>query len=440
MPYIYIVLCGRHIFAKNFYRGIFMEIKRDFYLQKLLLRKHNRLVKVITGVRRCGKSYLLNTIFKRHLLANGVPEDHIIEVAFDDKENEAYRDPDAFYPYAKSRLTDGAMHYFLLDEVQMLRDFEGVLNGLIHRQNADVYVTGSNAKFLSRDVISEFRGRGDEVHLSPLSFAEFMSVYDGDKRDGWEEYMLYGGLPTVVLATETEHKMELLNSLFSETYISDILSRHKIKNVGEFEDLLNFLSSNIGSLTNPSKLSDTFRSVKKSKITPNTISKYIGHLEEAYLLASAKRYDVKGRGYIGSPMKYYYVDLGLRNSRLEFSQLEPTHSLENIIYNELRCRGFNVAVGLVPFAERNSAGIPLRKQFEVDFVASKGSKRYYIQAAYMIPDERKREQELRALREIGDSFKKILVTYHAPAPLYNSDGIMTINIFDFLLKENSLDL
>ncbi len=416
-----------------------MEISRDAYLQKLILRMHNGLIKVVTGIRRCGKSYLLCNIFKSYLLSQGVSNDHIIEMAFDDRENIKYRDADEFYNFAKSQMTDDNMYYFLLDEVQMLSDFESVLNGLLRRQNADIYVTGSNAKFLSRDVITEFRGRGDEVHMQPLSFSEFMSQYQGDRLSGWNEYVLYGGLPPVVLAKDPEHKIEMLNSLFSETYITDIVGRNNIRNVGEMEDLLNILASNIGTLTSPTKLQATFKSVKKSKITATTITKYLGYLSESYLIEYAKRYDIKGKAYIETPLKYYFTDLGLRNARINFRQIEMPHSMENVIYNELRNRGLNVDVGTVIISDKNLSGTVARKQLEVDFVANKASKRYYIQSAYAIPDEAKRNQEIRPLKAIDDSFKKIVITTDAPAPLYSDDGILTMSIFDFLLDKNSLD-
>lgn len=416
-----------------------MEIKRDSYLNKLIQRKHNGLIKVITGIRRCGKSYLLCNIFKEHLLSCGVSSDHIIEMAFDDFENKKYRNAEMFYSYAKDRMTDEGMYYFLLDEVQMLDEFESVLNGLMRRKNTDIYVTGSNAKFLSQDIITEFRGRGDEIHMMPLSFAEFMSVYDGDKHDGFNEYVLYGGLPPVVEISDVEHKIEFLHSLFSETYITDIVGRNKIRNVGEMEELLNILSSNIGTLTSPTKLQDTFRTVKRSKITAATITKYLGYLADSYLIEYAKRYDVKGKAYIETPLKYYFSDLGLRNARINFRQIEMPHSMENVIYNELRVRGFHVDVGTVIVSERNALGVPVRKQLEVDFVVNKGSKRYYIQSAYAMPDDTKKEQEFRPLRRIDDSFKKIVITSDAPAPLYSEDGILTMSIFDFLLEKDSLD-
>ncbi len=416
-----------------------MEIKRDFYLNKLIQKKHNGLVKVVTGIRRCGKSYLLFVLFKDHLINEGVAPDHIIEMAFDVRENKKYRNPDVFDDYAKEKLVDGEMHYFLLDEVQLLDDFESVLNGLIRHKNVDVYVTGSNAKFLSKDVITEFRGRGDEIHVKPLSFAEFMTVYDGDRYRGFEDFILYGGLPPVVLLPAAEEKVDFLERLFRETYISDIVGRNKMRNVGEMEELLDILASNIGTLTNPQKLQNTFRSVKKSRITSVTISKYLGYLAESYLIEPAKRYDIRGKAYIETPLKYYYVDLGLRNARINFRQVEMTHSMENVIYNELRMRKFNVDIGCVTISERNEKGIPVRKQLEVDFVCNKGSKRYYIQSAYAIPDEAKRIQEERPLRHIGDSFKKVIITRDTPHVQYTEDGFLMMNVFEFLLNPNSLD-
>lgn len=417
-----------------------MEIKRDLYLDKLASRKNNGLVKVITGVRRAGKSYLLLKLFKNHLLETGVSPDHIIEMAFDDIDNEQFLDPKAFSSYAKGKIVDDKNYYFLLDEVQLMHGFEYVLNGLMRKENVDIYVTGSNAKFLSQDIITEFRGRGDEIRLWPLSFSEFMSVYDGDKRDGWNDYILYGGLPVVVLMQNVEHKVQTLKSLFDETYIIDIEMRHKIRNSGEMNELLDILSSNIGSLTNPQKLMNTFQSMKKSKITSATITKYLKYLSESFLIEFARRYDVKGKRYIETPLKYYFSDLGLRNARINFRQIEPAHSMENAIYNELRIRGFSVDVGVVPVVEKNQKGIPLHKNLEVDFVANKGSKRYYIQSSYIMPDDEKQHQEYRPFRKIDDSFKKILVTYDAPAPLYTEDGILVMSIFDFFLRADSLDI
>lgn len=416
-----------------------MEIKRDFYLNKLVQKKQNGLVKVVTGVRRCGKSYLIFVLFKDHLIAEGVKPDHIIEMAFDVRENKKYRDPDLFDAYVNDKLSDDKMYYVLLDEVQLLSDFESVLNGLIRRRNVDIYVTGSNAKYLSKDVITEFRGRGDEIHMGPLSFAEFMTVYDGDRYSGFEDFILYGGLPPVVLIPVAEEKVGFLERLFTETYISDIVGRNRIRNVGEMEELLDILASNIGTLTNPQKLQNTFRSIKKSKITSATISKYLGYLAEAYLVEPAKRFDIRGKAYIETPLKYYYVDLGLRNARINFRQVEMTHSMENVIYNELRMRQFNVDVGSVIISERNARGIAVRKQLEVDFVCNKGSRRYYIQSAYAIPDEAKRLQEERPLKHIDDSFKKIIITRDAPRVQYTEEGILMINVFEFLMNPDSID-
>ena len=396
-----------------------MEIKRNRYLNTLISKKHNGLIKVITGMRRCGKSYLLFTLFKEYLLSDGIDEDHIIEIAFDAFENKKYRDPDVLYPYLKEQIKDDAMYYVLLDEVQLLGEFESILNSLIRMKNVDVYVTGSNARFLSKDVITEFRGRGDEVHMYPLSFAEFMSVYPGTKQDGWNEYMLYGGIPLVLEFTTPDQKIAFLKSLFEETYISDIVGRHNIRNKAELEELLNILSSAIGSLTNPQKLSATFQTVKKKKISNSTIKRYIDYLCDSFLIDSAIRYDVKGKKYIDTPVKYYFTDMGLRNARLNFRQIEETHSMENIIFNELKMRGFNVDVGVIMQYEINEKGSNIRKQLEIDFVCNLGSKRYYIQSAYAIPDQAKMEQEQRSLMLTGDFFKRMIITKDTPAPYYN---------------------
>lgn len=415
-----------------------MEIKRNRYLNTLISKKHNGLIKVITGMRRCGKSYLLFTLFKEHLLSDGIDEDHIIEIAFDAFENKKYRDPDVLYPYLKEQIKDDAMYYVLLDEVQLLGEFESILNSLIRMKNVDVYVTGSNARFLSKDVITEFRGRGDEVHMYPLSFAEFMSVYSGTKQDGWNEYMLYGGIPLVLEFTTPDQKIAFLKSLFEETYISDIVGRHNIRNKAELEELLNILSSAIGSLTNPQKLSATFQTVKKKKISNSTIKRYIDYLCDSFLIDSAIRYDVKGKKYIDTPVKYYFTDMGLRNARLNFRQIEETHSMENIIFNELKMRGFNVDVGVIIQYETNEKGTNIRKQLEIDFVCNQGSKRYYIQSAYAIPDQAKMEQEQRSLMLTGDFFKRMIITKDTPAPYYNESGVLIMNVYDFLLNENSL--
>jgi predicted AAA+ superfamily ATPase len=417
-----------------------MEIKRDRYLNMLISKKHNGLIKVITGMRRCGKSYLLFTLFKDYLLSEGIEKSHIIEIAFDAYENKQYRDPDVLYPYLKEQIKDDGMYYVLLDEVQLLGEFEAILNSLTRMKNVDVYVTGSNARFLSKDVITEFRGRGDEVHMYPLSFAEFMSVYPGTKQDGWNEYMLYGGLPLVLSFTTPDQRIAFLKSLFEETYISDIVGRHNIRNKAELEELLNILSSAIGSLTNPEKLAATFRSVKNKKISSNTIKKYIDYLCDSFLIDSAVRYDVKGKKYIDTPVKYYFTDMGLRNARLNFRQLEETHSMENIIFNELKIRGFNVDVGVIMQYDTNEKGNSVRKQLEIDFVCNKGSKRYYIQSAYAIPDQAKMEQEQRSLMLTGDFFKRIIITKDTPAPYYNENGVLIMSVYDFLLNENSLDI
>lgn len=416
-----------------------MIIKRDFYLNKLISKKHNGLIKVITGVRRCGKSFLLFNLFKTYLLEEGIDRKHIIEIAFDSFENKRYQDPYVLMPYLKEQFTDNEMYYVLLDEVQLLEEFESVLNSLIRMENVDVYVTGSNARFLSKDVITEFRGRGDEVHMYPLSFSEFMSVYPSSKQDGWNEYMLYGGLPLVLRFQTPEEKIQFLKSLFEETYISDIVGRHKIRNRAELEDLLNILSSGIGSLTNPSKLSATFKSVKQKTISKTTIGNYINYLCDSFLIDRAIRYDIKGRKYIDTPVKYYFTDMGLRNARLNFRQLEETHTMENIIFNELKIRGFNVDVGVIVQNTTDSTGNRIRKQLEIDFVCNKGSKRFYIQSVYAIPDHAKMEQEQRSLMLTGDGFKKIIITKETPAPYYNDDGVLVMSVFDFLLDPNSLE-
>ena len=416
-----------------------MEIRRDRYLNRLLDRRQNGLIKVVTGMRRCGKSYLLFKLFRERLLSEGVDESHIVGIAFDTFENRRFRDPEVLYPYLKERIRDGGMYYVLLDEVQLLGEFEAVLNGLIRMENVDVYVTGSNARFLSKDVITEFRGRGDEVRVYPLSFAEFMSVYPGSKRDGFDEYMLYGGLPMIRNFPTAERKIAFLKSLLEETYISDIVGRHSIRNRSELEELLNILSSAIGSLTNPEKLSATFRSAKKKNISSNTIRRYIEYFCDSFLIDSALRYDVKGKKYIDTPVKYYFTDMGLRNARLNFRQLEETHAMENIIFNELKLWGFNVDVGVITQNDTNGNGSGVRRQLEIDFVCNLASKRYYIQSAYALPDAAKLEQEKRSLTLTGDFFKRIILTKDAPAPHYTEDGILIMGIYDFLLNENSLE-
>ena len=417
-----------------------MEIRRDIYLNKLISKKHNGLIKVVTGMRRCGKSYLLFNLFKEYLVNEGVNENHIIEIAFDSFENKKYRDPEVLFPYLMEKIADKEMYYVLLDEVQMLDDFESVLNSLGRKKNVDVYVTGSNAKFLSKDIITEFRGRGDEVHMYPLTYSEFMSVYDGDKQEGWRDYVLFGGIPLVLGFETADQKSDFLKSLFEETYISDITGRNNIRNKAELEELLNILSSAIGSLTNPSKLSATFKSVKNKTISKDTIIKYIDYLKDSFLIDSAMRYDIKGKKYINTPSKYYFTDLGLRNARLNFRQVEETHAMENIIFNELKVRGYNVDVGVVVMNEVDKNGKKIRKQLEVDFVCNKGSKRFYIQSAYALPDKEKMEQEQRSLVNTGDGFKKIIITKDAVAPLYNDEGILVMSVYDFLLNPDSMEI
>ena len=417
-----------------------MEIRRDTYLNKLISKRHNGLIKVITGVRRCGKSYLLFDLFREYLRKSQIPDDHIIEMAFDAYENKKYRDPEIFFPYLAERINDQDQYYVLLDEVQLLGDFESILNSLVRRKNVDVYVTGSNAKFLSKDIITEFRGRGDEVHMYPLTFAEFMSVYEGEKANGWRDYVLYGGISLVLTFTTPDQKSDFLKSLLEETYISDIIGRNNVRNKAELEELLNILSSSIGSLTNPSKLSATFKSVKHTTISKVTIKRYIDYLEDAFLIDSAIRYDIKGKKYIDTPSKYYFTDLGLRNARLNYRQVEETHAMENIIFNELKVRGYNVDVGVVVMNETDPAGKKIRKQLEIDFVCNKGSKRYYIQSAFAMQDEKKMQQEQRSLVNTGDGFKKIIITKDAIAPLYNEEGVLVMSVFDFLLNPDSMDL
>ena len=426
-----------------------MEIKRDLYLKQLIERKQHGLIKVITGIRRCGKSYLLNTLFYNYLKSEGVDESHIIKFAFDSNsdlnkigeniialEKEKRKvDPNKFMEYVQNQMTDNETYYLLLDEVQLLDCFESVLNSYLHMDNVDVYVTGSNAKFLSKDVITEFAGRGDEVHMQPLNFAEFMSVYKGDKYDGLTEYMLYGGIPMVVLREGAENKSLMLKRLFDEIYIKDIEIRHKVRNKADLEDLLNILSSSIGSLTNPEKLKNTFHTIRKSNITSTTVKKYLEYFSDCFLVEAATRYDIKGKAYIDTPLKYYFSDLGLRNARINFRQFEQPHSMENVIYNELRLRGFSVDVGVINTRENG-----VRKQLEVDFVCNLGSKRYYIQSAYSMPSEEKRNQEIRPFTKIDDSFKKIVITGDMSPTYYNDDGVLFMNIFDFLLKPENLNM
>ena len=415
-----------------------MVIERNKYLQELVSCRHNGLVKIITGMRRCGKSFLLFRLFRRFLEDNGVVNDHIVEMAFDDYAFKEFRNPDKFYAYVKGRIIDDQPYYILLDEVQMLDEFEDVLNGLLHIPNADVYVTGSNAKFLSKDIITEFRGRGYQIHVSPLSFAEFMSVYEGDREDGWNEYLLYGGLPPVVLLKTEEEKVKLLDSLLAETYIIDVVNRNKIKNDSELNDLFKILASGIGGLTNPQRLSNTFQSVKNVSISPATIKKYIECLSDAFLLESCNRYDVKGRKYIGTPLKYYFSDLGIRNALLGFRQQEKTHLMENAVYNELCARGYSVDVGNVEVNTVDEKGTKVRRMLEVDFVCNRGYKRCYIQSALSLPDREKMQQESASLLRIDDSFMKYVITGDRINKYQNDDGIVIMNVLDFLLDEQSV--
>ena len=417
-----------------------MDIKRDKYLNDLINRMHNGMIKVVTGIRRCGKSYLLFNIFKNYLLEHGVATSHIITIELDQRKNKKYRDPDTILDYIESLIEDDEQYYIMLDEVQMLQEFEEVLNSLLHIRNADIYVTGSNSKFLSKDVITEFRGRGDEIHIYPLTFKEFMEAYDGDMYRGWAEYVVYGGLPLTVTMKTEEQKISYLTNLFKETYLKDIIERHHIEKTQELEDLVNILASAIGSLTNPPKIEATFRSAIQSTISLNTIRQYIEHLEDAFIINKANRYNVKGRKYIGTPLKYYFEDVGLRNARLGFRQVEETHLMENIIYNELRSRGYTVDVGVVEKRGTDENGKEYKNQLEIDFVANLGSKRYYIQSAFSMSTEEKRIQEKASLVNVNDSFKKIIVVKDVVNVTRDEDGITTMSIYDFLLKENSLEL
>lgn len=417
-----------------------MNINRDKYLNDLINRMHNGMIKVVTGIRRCGKSYLIFTIFKNYLLEQGVDENHIISIELDQRKDKKYRNPDTILDFIESSIVDEEQYYVLLDEVQLLEEFEEVLNSLLHIKNVDVYVTGSNSKFLSKDVITEFRGRGDEIHIYPLTFKEFMQVYEGDIYHGWAEYVIYGGLPLTVTMKTEEQKVNYLTKLFDETYLIDIIERHHIEKSQELEDLVNILASVIGSLTNVPKIEATFKSVVQSNISGNTIRQYIEYLEDAFVINKANRYNVKGRKYIGTPLKYYFEDVGLRNARLGFRQIEETHIMENIVYNELRSRGYSVDVGVVEKRGVNQEGKMERIYLEIDFIANLGSKRYYIQSAFSLPTEEKRLQEKASLINVNDSFKKIILVKDVMNVTRDEDGITTMSIYDFLLKENSLEL
>lgn len=417
-----------------------MEFSRECYLEKMTANMGSDQVKIITGMRRCGKSYLMNTLFKTHLLAQGVSEDCIVQVDFDGFRNKALREPAAFLSFIDARTAvAGRQYYLLLDEVQLLGEFAEVLNDLIRIKHIDVYATGSNARLLSKDVVTEFRGRGTEIPLHPLSFSEFMEHFDGDRRDAYEEYAMYGGLPAVANLKTAESKTDYLNSIYQETYIRDITERNGIRDISAFEEVLNVLCSNIGCLTNPTKIANTFKSSRRADVSRLTVSEYIGHLEDAFLFEKAVRYDIKGRKHIGADAKYYACDLGLRNARMNFRQYEETHVLENIIYNELRTRGFGVDVGIVPSRRRDESGKMQSANYEIDFVCNQGSKRYYIQSAFALPTQEKIDQEQASLTKVNDFFKKIIVTKDGPAPRYNESGILMLNIYDFLTNPKALD-
>ena len=417
-----------------------MEIRRDVYLNKLIRKKKNGLIKVVTGIRRCGKSYLLFHLFHNHLLEEGVPEDHVIEVALDDRRNKALRDPDAMLRYIEQRMQGKGDYYIILDEVQYMDEFEDVLNSLLHIPNADVYVTGSNSKFLSSDVITEFRGRGDEIHVYPLSFREYASVYPGTPDEAWDDYVVYGGLPLILSMEAPEDKAEYLTTLFQKVYLSDIVERHNVRSKAELDELVDVLASSTGSYTSLSKLMKTFKSVKNKTLSDKTIKNYIDFLMDSFLISKATRYDIKGKKYIGSPAKYYFEDVGLRNARLGFRQVEENHLMENIIYNELRIRGYHVDVGVVEHYSANSAGKREKRQLEVDFVATLGSDKCYIQSAFAMPSSDKAEQERRSLLSISDSFRKIIVVGRDQKVRRDENGIATVGIQKFLLDENSLRL
>jgi hypothetical protein len=416
-----------------------MIIKRDLYLRKLIARRHNGMIKIVTGVRRCGKSFLLSTIYADWLRSQGVDDEHIITIDLEDRRHRSLRDPDALLEHIDSKIKDRSVHYIMIDEIQHVNEFEDVLNSYLKMPNADVYVTGSNARFLSKDVITTFRGRGDEVKLYPLRFSEVYPHVDMLKDRALTEFMLYGGLPQVILKSSDEEKNEYLKTLFANTYLRDIVERYKIQDTELLDELLDILASGIGTLTNPTKLANAFESVKRMKVNRISLTSYLEYICDSFLVEKATRYDVKGKRYIDTPYKYYFVDCGLRNARLNFRQTEPSHLLENVIYNELRVRGFNVDVGVVPIRKRNEDGVLKRSQLEVDFVCNLGSKRYYIQSAYRMLDEEKQKQEEASLLNIDDSFKKIIIVGEDIPVLRNEAGITTLGIYDFLLNDNSLD-
>lgn len=415
------------------------EIKRNSYLKQLISGKQNGLIKIVTGIRRCGKSYLLFKIFRNHLLEQGVTPDHIISLALDDILNEEYCDPKKLVLYIKENIKDSQIHYVLLDEVQMVDNFVGALNSLLHIDNIDVYVTGSNSKFLSSDIATEFRGRGDEIRIYPLSFSEFLSEYNGDKNDAWRDYITYGGLPLILSLESSQQKSNYLHNLYQTVYLKDLIDRNGIKKSVEFDALTKVMASSIGSPCNPNKLSNTFKSVSNTDLSSITIDNYLGFLQDAFLLEKASRYDIKGKKYIGTLSKYYFVDMGLRNCLLGFRQIEETHLMENVIYNELRSRGYLVDVGVVETRTRTENQGMLRKQLEIDFVVNNGSKRYYIQSALSLPNEEKIEQEMASLKNVSDSFQKIIIVKDNIVPHHNESGILFINLYDFLLNREILE-
>ena len=410
-------------------------INRYTYLNKLINRKENGLIKIITGIKGCGKSYLLNELFVNYLKESGVGEDHIIKLVLDKEKNKKYHDSGLLNDYILSNIKDNAMHYVILDEVQLVEGFEFVLNGLLYEKNIDVYVTGSNSKFLSSDIITEFRGRGDQVRVFPLSFDEFLSAYDGDKYEAWEEYITYGGLPSILSKKTDEEKSQYLKDEFERTYIKDIIDRNNIQRIDILDSIINMLASSVGSLTNPQKIYDTFKSNGEKELSLNTINSYMKYIEDSFIINKSDRYDVKGKKYINTPQKYYFSDIGLRNARLNFRQQEENHLMENIIYNELLIRGFNVDVGVVEIREGNQ-----RKQLEVDFVCNLGNKRYYIQSALNLDTREKTIQEERPLMNINDNFKKIIIVKSDMKHWITEEGILIIGIQEFLLNKNSLDL
>ena len=416
-------------------------IKRDMYLNKIIASENNGMVKVITGIRRCGKSYLLDPLFKNYLLEKGIKDDHIIKLDLDERINKKYLDPDVLDSFIRGKVVDDDMYYILLDEVQKAKDFESVLNGFLHIKNLDVYVTGSNSKFLSSDIITEFRGRGDEIRVYPLSFKEFFTAYNGNKYDAWNEYIVYGGMPNILSKKTNEQKSKYLKDLFNNTYINDIIERYGIIRTNVLDSTIDILSSSVGSLSNPLKIANTFNSMGITNVTRNTIEQYINYLIDSFMINKVQRYDIKGKKYISTPSKYYFSDIGLRNARLNFRQIEQNHLMENIIYNELLVRGYNVDVGVIEqYGKDNNNNKTIRKQYEIDFVCNLGSKRYYIQSALNIDEEDKKNQEMRPLVCVDDFFKKIIIVKDDTIPYYNENGILIMGIKEFLLDDKSLEI